>query len=154
MELFITAVIIVIGTLLLVAEVAFIPGFGITGFMGISAMLGAIVYAFQAIGHVAGWITIAIIILIITTLILWAIYGKSLDKIALKKNIDSTVADDAISEVKVGDKGCAITRLALIGEAQFGDNIIEVTSCDGFIDEKEEISVKRISAGVIYVAKS
>lgn len=154
MELLITGIIIVIGTLLLVAEVAFIPGFGVTGFLGMLAMLGSIIYSFQTIGEAAGWTTVAIIILIIVTLILWAIYGKSLDKIALKKNIDSTVADNATSQVKVGDKGCAVTRLALIGEAQFGDNIIEVTSCDGFIDEKEEIQVKRISAGVIYVAKA
>ncbi len=154
MELLITGIIIVIGTLLLVAEVAFIPGFGVTGFLGMLAMLGSIIYSFQAIGEAAGWTTVAIIILIIVTLILWAIYGKSLDKIALKKNIDSTVADNATSQVKVGDKGCAVTRLALIGEAQFGDNIIEVTSCDGFIDEKVEIQVKRISAGVIYVAKA
>ena len=153
MELFITGLIIAIGTLLLVTEVAFIPGFGVTGFLGIAAMLGSIVYSFQSIGELAGWITVAIIILIIVTLILWAIYGKSLDKVALKKNIDSTVADENTTDVKVGDKGCTITRLALIGEAQFGDNILEVTSCDGFIDEKEEIQVRRISAGVIYVAK-
>jgi hypothetical protein len=108
----------------------------------------------MTIGDIAGWITILIVITISVALILWAIYGKSLDNVALKKNIDSTVADESPVDIKVGDRGHATTRLALIGEAQFGDSIVEVTSSDGFIDEKEEIVVKRITAGVIYVAKA
>lgn len=141
------------GSVLLVAEIALIPGLGLTGILGVGAMLASVVYAFITIGDIAGWITILIVITISVALILWAIYGKSLDNVALKKNIDSTVAGDSLPDINVGDKGCALTRLALIGEAQFGDSIVEVTSSDGFIDEKEEIVVKRIAAGVIYVAK-
>ena len=70
---------------------------------------------------------------------------------ALKENISSTVADAGVSNIKVGDKGVSVTRLALIGEAKFGDIIVEVTSADGFIDEKCAIVVTRINAGVIYV---
>ena len=153
MELFVIGLLVVLGSVLLVAEIALIPGLGLTGILGVGAMLASVVYAFITIGDIAGWITILIVITISVALILWAIYGKSLDNVALKKNIDSTVADDSLPDINVGDKGCALTRLALIGEAQFGDSIVEVTSSDGFIDEKEEIVVKRIAAGVIYVAK-
>ena len=153
MELFVIGLLVVLGSVLLVAEIALIPGFGVTGMIGVGAMLASVAYAFVKIGDIAGWVTILIVIAISVALILWAIYGKSLDNVALKKNIDSTVADEASSDIKIGDRGCAVTRLALIGEAQFGDSIVEVTSCDGFIDEKEEIVVKRISAGVIHVAK-
>ncbi len=153
MELFVTGLLIVLGSVLLVAEIALIPGLGLTGILGVGAMLASVAYAFFTIGDIAGWITILIVIVISLALILWAIYGKSLDNVALKKNIDSTVAGDSIPDIKIGDKGHAITRLALIGEAQLGDHIVEVTSSGGFIDENEEIYVKRISAGVIYVAK-
>lgn len=153
MELFVIGLLVVLGSVLLVAEIALIPGLGLTGILGVGAMLASVVYAFITIGDIAGWITILIVITISVALILWAIYGKSLDNVALKKNIDSTVAGDSLPDINVGDKGCALTRLALIGEAQFGDSIVEVTSSDGFIDEKEEIVVKRIAAGVIYVAK-
>ena len=154
MELFVIGLLVVLGSVLLVAEIALIPGLGLTGILGVGAMLASVVYAFMTIGDIAGWITILIVITISVALILWAIYGKSLDNVALKKNIDSTVADESPVDVKVGDRGYATTRLALIGEAQFGDSIVEVTSSDGFIDEKEEIVVKRITAGVIYVAKA
>ena len=82
---------------------------------------------------------------------MWAIYGKTLDKVALKKNIKSTTADKEAEGIKVGDCGTTVTRLTLIGEARFGDSIVEVTSCDGFIDEKVEVVVERISANTIYV---
>jgi membrane-bound serine protease (ClpP class) len=153
MELFVIGLLVVLGSVLLVAEIALIPGLGLTGILGVGAMLASVVYAFMTIGDIAGWITILIVITISVALILWAIYGKSLDNVALKKNIDSTVADESPVDIKVGDRGHATTRLALIGEALFGDSIVEVTSSDGFIDEKEEIVVKRIAAGVIYVAK-
>lgn len=151
MELFVIVLLIALGTILLVAEIALIPSFGVSGIAGIAAMIGSAVYAFMQMGEIAGWITIAIVILVSIALILWAIYGKSLDNVALKENISSTVADADASCINVGDKGVSVTRLALIGEAKFGDNIVEVTSADGFIDEKCEIVVTRINAGVIYV---
>lgn len=152
MELFVIALLIALGTVLLIAEIALIPGFGVAGFTGIGAMIGSAVYAFMQIGEIAGWITIAIVVVVSIALILWVIYGKSIDNVALKENISSTVADESDSDIKVGDKGVTVTRLALIGEAKFGDNIIEVSSGDGFIDEKCEVVVIRIAAGVIYVA--
>lgn len=151
MELFVIALLIVIGTIFLVAEIALIPGFGVSGIAGIGAMIGSAVYAFMKMGEIAGWVTIAIVIVVAIGLILWAVYGKSLDNVALKENISSTVADTVVSHIKVGDKGVSVTRLALIGEAKFGENIVEVTSGDGFIDEKCDVVVTRIASGVIYV---
>ena len=151
MELFVSALLIVLGTVLLVAEIALIPGFGVSGIAGIGALIGSAVYAFMQLGEIAGWVTIAIVIVVAIALILWAVYGKSLDNIALKENITSTVADAGVSGIKVGDKGVTVTRLALIGDAKFGGNIVEVTSADGFIDEKRDVVVTRIAAGVIYV---
>ena len=151
MELLITGILTAIGTLLLVVEVVLIPGLGLTGLLGAGAMLGAVIYAFTCISSLAGWSTLLIIILIIAALIMWAAYGKTLDKMALKKNINSTSADKEAQSIKVGDEGRTVTRLALIGDARFGARIIEVTTSDGFIDEKADVVVERISANIIYV---
>ncbi len=151
MELFVIGLLIVLGTVLLVAEIALIPGFGVSGIAGIGAMIGSAVYAFMQLGEIAGWVTIAIVIVVAIGLILWAVYGKSIDNVALKENITSTVADEDASKITVGDRGVSVTRLALIGEAKFGEKIVEVTSADGFIEEKRDVVVTRIAAGVIYV---
>lgn len=151
MEYIITASIVFFATVLLVVEVLLIPGFGFTGFMGAISMIGAVAYSFFIIGSLAGWITLLIACVICLSLFLWALYGNSLDKVALKKNIDSTVKEDEISKFSVGDKGVARTRLALIGEAEINGLIVEVKSESGFVDEGENVEVVRVSGDTVYV---
>ncbi len=151
MEYLITSLLVIFATILLAVEVMLIPGFGFTGLLGVVSMIGAISYAFYFIGSVAGWITLLIACAICVALFLWALYGKSLDKVALKKNIDSTVKEDEINRFAMGDKGVARTRLALIGEAEINGNIVEVKSESGFVDEGEAVEVIRISGDTIFV---
>ena len=153
MDVLITVLLVVFATVLLVVEVVFIPGFGITGFTGALAMLGSIIYAFVQLGDAAGWITMLVVGMICISLFLWALYGNSLDKMALKKNIKSTVKQVDMSSFKVGDRGVTRTRLALIGEALINGQIVEVKSEAGFINENEEIEVIRLSDDSLFVAK-
>lgn len=79
--------------------------------------------------------------------------SKTLDKIALKKNITSKVDRSAEEKVKVGDIGVTTTRLALIGYAEINGDIVEVKSSDGFLNEKTPIIVDRIADGVLLVER-
>ena len=151
MEYVITALIVLVATLLLVVEVMLIPGFGFTGILGAAAMIGAVAYSFFVIGSLAGWITLLVTIAICVALFVWALYGKSLDKVALKKKIESTVKEDEITKFSVGDKGVSRTRLALIGEAEINGLIVEVKSESGLIDEGRPVEVVRISGDTVFV---
>lgn len=153
MEIAITIILVLLATVLLTVEVTLIPGFGVAGVLGVLSMLASVFYAFFVVGNVAGWITIIVSGLICVSLFLWALYGKSLDRLALKKNIDSNVKGDELEKIKVGDRGVAKTRLALIGEANINGEVVEVKSEMGFINENEEVVVIRISGGTIYVEK-
>ncbi len=150
MEILIIAILVSLGVLLLALEVAFIPGIGITGVLGVLSMAGAVAYAF-CIQPLVGWLTIGVVALALFALILWAIYGKSIDKVALKENINSTVQNPDSSTLAVGDEGVAITRLALVGEVDFDGRLVEVTSADGFIDEGSAVYVFRITGNTIFV---
>lgn len=151
MEYLIISLLIFLGAILLVAEVALIPGFGITGILGIASMIAAVAYSFVTINSLAGFISLIIVVLICVVLILWAIYGNTLDKMSLKKNIDSTVMNPESEKLKVGDCGVCITRLALVGEVDFNGRIVEATSSSGLLNENTQVVVVRISGGVIYV---
>lgn len=153
MDILITALLVLFATVMLVAEVVFIPGFGFTGILGVLSMIGSVYYAFVMLGSLAGWITLLFCVVICVSLFLWALYGNSLDKVALKKNIESTVNEQDMSLFAVGDRGVARTRLALIGEALIKGQIVEVKSEDGFIDEREEIEITRISGDSVFVGK-
>ena len=151
MEYVITALIVLVATLLLVVEVMLIPGFGFTGILGAATMIGAVAYSFFVIGSLAGWITLLVTIAICVALFVWALYGKSLDKVALKKKIESTVKEDEITKFSVGDKGVSRTRLALIGEAEINGLIVEVKSESGLIDEGRPVEIVRISGDTVFV---
>ena len=79
--------------------------------------------------------------------------SKTVDKLSLKKSIDYRPEPLQGLNLKTGDKGIALTRLALIGNAEFNGKIIEVRSSDGFIDEKCVIEIDRILDGVVMVRK-
>ena len=151
MEYIITASVVFFATILLVVEVMLIPGFGFTGLLGAVSMIGAVAYSFFIIGTLAGLITLLVACAICVALFMWALYGKSLDKVALKKKICSTVKEDEISKFAVGDKGVSRTRLALIGEADINGLIVEVKSESGFVDEGVPVEVVRVSRDTIFV---
>ena len=144
---------VVFATVMLVVEVVFIPGFGFTGLMGMLSMIGSVLYAFMFLGSAAGWITLLVAVLVCIALFLWALYGNSLDKMALKKNIKSKVNELDMTQFAVGDRGVTRTRLALIGEALIKGEVVEVKSEGGFINEREEIEIIRISGDSLFVAK-
>ena len=153
MDILITALLVVFAKVMLVVEVVFIPGFGFTGLMGMLSMIGSVLYAFMFLGSAAGWITLLVAVLVCIALFLWALYGNSLDKMALKKNIKSKVNELDMTQFAVGDRGVTRTRLALIGEALIKGEVVEVKSEGGFINEREEIEIIRISGDSLFVAK-
>ena len=79
MEYAITALMVLLATVLLVVEILFIPGVGFSGVMGLLSMVGAVFYAFFVIGNLAGWVTLLVASVICVLLLLWALYHKESD---------------------------------------------------------------------------
>jgi len=154
MDIIIIASLIIVGIVLMVVEMLLIPGFGISGLGAIAAFGYANYYAFTELGNLAGFITLFASLVSAILVITFVLRSRAIDKLGLNKKIESTVATEASKQVKVGDTGVAITRLALIGNALINDHIIEVKSCDGFLDENTPIIVERIIENVIMVKKN
>jgi len=153
MDILIIIGLIAAGIILFLIEIFVIPGISIAGIGAFFCLIYANYFAFSNLGNTAGFITLAAsAIACVGTLILF-MKSKTLDKIALKKNITSTIDNEAELSVKKGDSGITVTRLALIGMADINGHHVEVKSVDGFIDEKTPIVVSRIADGTILVAK-
>ncbi|WP_294619916.1 NfeD family protein [uncultured Bacteroides sp.] len=153
MDIFIIAVLIVAAVILFLVELFIVPGISIAGFLAGGCIIYANYYAFANLGTTAGFITLIISAVACIGSLIWFMRSKTLDKIALKKNITSKVDRSAEERVKIGDTGIATTRLALIGYAEINGDIVEVKSMDGFLDEKTTIIVSRITNGVILVER-
>ncbi len=154
MEIFTLLLLVLLGIVLLVTEVVLIPGFGITGILGVTFFVASVSYSFVVMGALAGWLTLIAVVLLCVSLILWSVYGKSLDKMALKEKIDSSVADPTVAQLTIGMQGVAVTRLASIGNVDFNGKTVEATAQYGnFIDDGDTVEITRIENGTVYVKR-
>lgn len=154
MATLIIAGLIIAGLLLFAIEVFLIPGISIAGIASAGCILYAIYYAFDTLGILPGVVTLIASAIGIAGVTVWFLRSKTVDKLSLKKTIDYRPEPLKDLNLKVGDKGMSLTRLALIGNAEFDGHIIEVRSADGFIDEKTPIQVERILEGIVMVKKA
>ena len=138
---------------LFILELFVFPGLTLAALAGLGCMAYSIYYAFIHLGATAGYITWATSGLIALIAIYYFMKWKKIDKVSLKENIESTVDRSAERSIQVGDKGTAITRLALYGRALINNQNIEVKSTTGFINEKEPLVVVSVNDAEVLVAK-
>ena len=153
MDVLIIIALIAAAVILFLVELFVIPGISLAGISALVCIIYANYYAFANLGTGAGFITLIISGIACIGSLVWFMRSKTLDKLALKKDITSKIDRSAAEKVKVGDTGITITRLAQIGNAEINGNIIEVKSMDGLLNEKTPSVVNRITDGIIFVEK-
>ena len=153
MDIVIIVSLIIAGLILFIIEVFLLPGISFAGIVSAGCLLYANYYAFDTLGTIPGCITLAVSAIGVIGITIWFMRSKTVDKLSLKKTIDYRPEPLKGLDLKVGDEGIALTRLALIGNAEFNGRIIEVRSSGDFIDEKSKIRVERILDGVVMVQK-
>ena len=148
-------ILIAVGLLLLLVETLLIPGFAVTGILGIASLGAACYLAFTRLGTTAGIIVTVVCILLAAALLIWVLRSSTWKKATLNTNIDAKVDVNADQKtVAVGTKGTAVTRLAPMGMVRFEDGSkAEVNSIDGFIDPGAEVVVDSINGEKIFIKK-
>ena len=128
---------------LILAEIFLLPGITIAGIGGALFAIGGIAYAYS-ISATTGNITTVSSIVIFGTVFFWMLRSNSFNRVALKKNIESTVASPRDENLHVGDEGITLSRLAPIGKARFNNITVEAKSLNDFIDENTPVVILSI----------
>lgn len=144
---------VILALLLFAIEGLVIPGFGVAGIGAAVCVIVADVMVYQEYGMMPAIWAVLISTVVVLLFFWWFGRSKALDKMSLHSTISSTAATSAQLSVKVGDKGVATTRLALIGNAMIGQHSVEVKSEDGFINEGTPVVVTRVNDALILVKK-
>lgn len=148
-------ILILVGLVLLLVETLLIPGFAVTGILGIAAMAFGCYLAFVNIGTGAG-IAVTLLCIIVTALLIALVLRPSTWKrFSLQTNIDSRADDEPAQKgIEIGSTATAVTRLAPMGTAQFdGGAKAEISSEDGFLDQGTRVVVTGIDDSKIFVKK-
>lgn len=143
---------ILLGLILLFAEILLIPGIGVAGILGVLSMGGSCYYAFYEYGTTAGLITTAVVLTVLALLLFWVLRAGTWKKMTLDTNITAKAVVPEI-DVAAGDRGVSVTRLAPMGTARFGNSPLEVTAVEGIIGPGAEIEVVAVDGIKIFVRK-
>ena len=154
MDIILISTLFVLCVFFMALEIFIIPGTSLAGIVSAACLIGANVLVFDSYGLSAGIIVLAASLIVCLVAGIWMLRSKALDRISLKRIIDSTAATEEQLSVKVGDRGIALTRLALIGNADFDGKIVQVQSADGFLDEKTPVVITRVIDGQVWVKRT
>ena len=143
---------IIVGILLIVAEILIIPGIFVAGLLGLGALVGSCVIAFEEYGQIGGLIVIVINCLLLITFTIISLRSNTWKKISLSTKIgdsvDLKVEEKGLSE---GDVGQTISRLNPIGKAIFKGLTVEVNARNEMIKQGETVEISQIEGNTIFV---
>jgi membrane-bound ClpP family serine protease len=144
MSVFLVALIIFTGLVLLILEIFVIPGFGVAGIGGIVLLGLGIYFTYQNFGSTIGHLTIAGTVVLFGLLIYISTRTNTWKRMALHTSIDSTIETVEEGRIQVGDVGLSVSRLNPMGKARINDEIIEARCPGHFVDENSPVEVVKV----------
>jgi membrane-bound ClpP family serine protease len=114
----------------------------VAGIGGLILTVFGVYKAFNDYGATTGvWVLIGTLLLSVFVIVM-SLRARTWDRLMLKTNIQGSVDSDLTEEqIKVGDRGTTLTRLAPMGKVMVNELVREAKSIEGYVDEHEEIEV-------------
>lgn len=146
---------IVLGILLFVIEFLLVPGVTIAGIGGLALTTFGVYKAFNDFGSETGlWVllgTLALSAFVIAMSLRAGTWRKFMLNTNMVGNVDHSLTEE---EVKVGDEGETLTRLAPMGKILVNALVREAKSLEGYIDEHRAVEVVSVEGSRISVKPS
>jgi len=145
-------ILIVLGILLFVIEFLLVPGVTVAGIGGLILTVFGVYKAFEDYGSSVGvWVLIGTVLLSVFVIAM-SLRARTWNRLMLKTNIKGTVDSDLTEEqVKTGDHGTALTRLAPMGKILVNDLVREAKSTEGYVDPHTDIEIVSVKGTRISV---
>jgi len=145
-------ILIVLGILLFVIEFLLVPGVTIAGIGGLVLSVLGVYKAFNDFGSTVGiWVLICTLLLSVFVIAM-SLRARTWSRLMLNTNVNGSVDSDITEDqIKVGDRGQSLTRLAPMGKIEVNGIVREAKSLEGYVDEHSPIEVVAIEGTRISV---
>ena len=143
---------LIIGLILILIEILFIPGTTVFGIFGILAIFYSDYLSFQYFGAEFAIVYSIANSILVLFVVIYSLKTNTWKKIALNK-IHNVKVENKFDSLKVGDEGKTTSALRPYGKAIFSDKFYEVKSSENFIDENKKIKIINILQDKIIVKK-
>ena len=141
---------LLIGLLLVVLEIVALPG-GIAGVCGAILSAIAVWQTYMTHGTTAGNIVLLSAITVGIALLVFFMKTRTWRHFQLNEEMTSKTNTIDTSAIQIGSTGTTLTRVAPSGNAQFGDQVVEVHTVSEFLDPNVAVQVTEIDGYKITV---
>ena len=142
---------VVIGIVLLIVEIIFVPGTTIVGIVGLIFAIAGIVLSFKYFGNSIGWLTLGGTSVLSGAMLYWSFRSNAWERFALKSTIDGRVNEVDTDTLKAGEEGQTVSALRPMGKAELRGKRVEVTTLGGYVESNTRIRIVRVSTNQIVV---
>jgi membrane-bound serine protease (ClpP class) len=139
------------GMLLMIAEVAIIPGFGAAGVAAGLLIFGGAAYAWHEFGPAWGAGSLLISGAVAGGILLWVPRTKAGRALVLKDALKSGDGESTAASL-IGQEGTTITALRPVGVAEIGGRRVDVVTDGVFVEAGRAVRVVAVEGARVVVA--
>jgi membrane-bound ClpP family serine protease len=142
---------LLIGLILLIVEVVFIPGTTVVGILGVAFSIIGVVAGYKHFGDTTGFYILLSTLAVTGVSLFFSFRSGMWDKFSLHSAITSKVNEGKTASLSVGDTGITMSTLKPSGKAEFKDNIFEVRTTGNYVEPQTKIRIISINIQQIIV---
>ncbi len=142
---------IVLGLVLIIIEIIFVPGTTFVGVGGFVFLVIGIFLSFKYFGRETGWTIVGISSVISGGLFYYSFKANVWSRFALKSTIDSKVNEGDLDHLRPGQEGITISALRPVGKAELLNKLFEVKTSGEYVDTGTRIRIIKILSNQIIV---
>jgi membrane-bound ClpP family serine protease len=147
----IVVALVLIGLLLVIVEVIFIPGTTFVGVAGFASLVIGIILSFKYFGAETGWTTLGGSTAATGLLFYIAFKTNVWKRFALRDSISSKMNELEVLKFTIGLEGVATSALRPGGKGEFGPDTVEVRTGGEYVEAGSRIRIVRIIHNQIIV---
>jgi membrane-bound serine protease (ClpP class) len=142
--------VLVLGLVLLFVEVAIIPGFGVSGALGLLALAAGAIAAWTELGPLWGGVIGGVSVVAAGAMLYWLPKSRLGRKMVLEHSQAEAISQKDRSEL-VGRRGITVTPLRPIGRVRFGSDEVDVMTEGEYVDSSQEVEVMSVEGPRVVV---
>ena len=140
-----------VGIGLIIAEVMFIPGTTVIGFLGLVFVVAGIIISFLSFDKTIGFVVLGVSVVAGLAALFLGFKSRAWERFSLDSSINSKFNQDRQVNLEVGDVGTALSALRPMGKAEIKDQIHEVTTQGNYLRPGSKIRIIQLSGSKIIV---
>ena len=145
------SLLILVGIILLILEIVFVPGTTVLGIFGFLMLAGGVYYSFINFGSSVGYGVMGGTLVVSAIAIGYSLKSGVWRRFSLKSTIDSKVNEHEKDPLAEGLEGTTISDLRPIGTAEFDDRLYEVQTTGNYLEAGTSVRIAKLSDNKIIV---